>query len=394
MFRNLSSIISFKTFRAEGKEWRRFGKIFFLIAGGSLLVLAATLEFITWRVGQTMPYDEAAREQMNNPVLLWNDGDSYQAGFKVVRMGQERPDVVVMGQSRMSQFRSGMFHPYSFYNFSRISWSFGVYSELWRRLPADYRPKVVLFSLDFFNLNPRYLSDYADALPQPPRFRWMEHLAAWRDVYNLLYIHPDLIWAGRHDSEGQPSIGLNASYLGDGVRQDGSETVSLPMLKTAGRNPDLFQTIQLNHLPIYYGDAVSSEEMTKFEKFVSLVHARGATLIGVQMPIYGPVMRVIERDPNYGILKDFRDRMANGYFDRQGVIVFDYSKLSPYSDDYRYFIDAFHPTEVACAAAVLKMSSDPRVKAVLPNLDTVSLQRKLDEDRKADRHVNLYRNEF
>jgi hypothetical protein len=222
----------------------------------------------------------------------------------------------------------------------------------------------------------------------------MEHLAAWRDTYNLLYMHPDLIWAGRHDPEGQPSIGLEASYRGDGVRLDGSETQPLLALNTAGRNPDLINTVQWDHPPIYYGDTVSSEEMTKFETFIALVHAKGAIPIAVQMPLYGPVMRTIEQDPHYGILKDFRDRIASGYFDRQGVIVFDYSRLPPYSDDYRYFIDAFHPTEAVCAAAVLKMSSDPRVKAALPALDTVSLQRKLDEDRNANQHVYLYHNEF
>ena len=40
------------------------------------------------------------------------------------------------------------------------------------------------------------------------------------------------------------------------------------------------------------------------------------------------------------------------------------------------------------------MSADPRVQALLPDLDTASLQRKLDEDRKTDQHVYLYHNEF
>lgn len=400
MYRNLSSIISFKTFREEGQEWRRFGKILFLLVGGTLLVLMALLEFINWRVGQTIPYDEAAREQVENPALLWNDGDENAPRLKLIRAGQVRPDVLVIGQSRTTQFRSAMFHPYSFYSLSKIGWSYGVYSELLEQLPEDYKPKVVIFSLDFFNLNPHYLADYAVrrswavmdpgrslAAPQSLPF-------AWRDVFNLLYMHPDLIMAGRHNPEGQPSIGLVASYSGDGVRLDGSETHPLLALNTAGRNPNLFNTVLWDHAPIYYGDKVSGEEMVKFEKFIALVRAKGATPIGVQMPIYGPVMRVIEQDSHYGILKDYRDRIASGYFDRQGVIVFDYATFPPYSDDYRYFIDAFHPTEAVCAAAVLKMSSDPRVNAILPNLDTAALQRKLDENRDADQHVYLYHNEF
>jgi hypothetical protein len=366
----------------------------FLIMGGSLLALVLVLEFISHRVGQTVPYEEAAREQVGDPSLLWNDGDSYFPAFKLARMAQARPDVVVMGQSRMIQFRSAMFHPYSFYNFSKLAWTFGVSSELWRKLPVDYRPKVVLFSLDFFSLNPRFLADYADTLPPSPQSALLRHLAALRDTYKLFYMDPSLLLAGRHDAAGQPCIGLYAAGYGDGLRLDGSETLSFAGFKTAGRNSDLASTIRLNRAPINYGDAVSAKEMARFETYVDLVRASGATPIAIQMPIYGPAMRSIEQDPHYGILKDFRSLVASGYFERHGTIFLDYSNFPPYSDDYRYFIDVFHPTEAACAAVVLKMALDPRVKAVLPDLDTSSLQRKLDENRDADQHVYLYHNEF
>ncbi|HUB66401.1 MAG TPA: hypothetical protein VL981_02815 [Candidatus Methylacidiphilales bacterium] len=394
MFLNLSSIISFKTFQAEGSEWKRFGKIFFLLTGGSVLILAAILECVSWRVGQTIPYDEAAQEQIKNSALIWNEGDSEQAAFKLIRMQQARPGVIVIGQSRMSQFRSAMFRPYGFYNLGQIAWTFSVYSDLLRQLPADYSPKIVFFSLDFFNLNPRYLADYAMAPPGHGGSGWLGHLDAWREIYSIVSIHPDAIMAGRSDARGEPCIGLRAAYYGEGVRLDGSEAQPFRALNTAGRNPDLFHTVQWDHPPIYYGDAVSDEEMAKLEKFIAQVRAHGATPVGVQMPIYGPVLRAIEHNPRYGIWKDFQNRIGGGYFNRLGLIVFDYSKFPPYSDDYRYFIDAFHPTEAVCAATLLKMSGDPRVRAVLPVLDTASLQRKLEEDRNADQHVYLYRNEF
>lgn len=394
MFLNPSSIISFRTFREEGGEWRRFGKIFFAVVGGALFALLAVLEFISLRVGQTLPYDEAAAEQTKNPAMLWNDGDSHQPAFKLIRLAQVRPDVVVMGQSRMSQFRSGMFRPYSFYNLGKIAWTFGVDSDLVRRWPADFKPKVVIFSLDFFNFNPSYLAAYPSALSQSGDSGWPGQIDAWREIFSIFSLHPESILAGRRDPVGEPAIGLQAALMGDGVRLDGSESQPIPALKTAGRNADLFKTVRFDNAPIYYGDALSGEELAKFEEFIALVRARGATPIGVQMPIYGPVMRVIEQDPHYGILKDFRDRIANGYFDRLGVIVFDDATLPPYSDDYRYFIDAFHPTEAACAAVVLRMASDPRVKTLLPNLDTASLQRTLGEDRNADQHVYLYHDEF
>jgi len=80
-----------------------------------------------------------------------------------------------------------------------------------------------------------------------------------------------------------------------------------------------------------------------------MARAKGITLIGVQMPMYGPLVRYLEKDKRFGILADFRAHVASGYFARLGVTVFDYLDLKPYSDDKRYFIDPWHPTEVIMA---------------------------------------------
>lgn len=387
---NLSSIISFKTFRNEGAEWKRFAKILFLLVGGTLLALLGMLEFVSRRTGQTIPYPQAVRLQAENHGVLWNKGDSYQAAFKLIQIGQRRPDILVMGQSRMKEFRSGMFAPYSFYNFAKISWTFGVYAQLWEQMPADYKPKAVIFSFDFFNLNARYLADYPNTMPRLSQPAWKEHLDALRDTYNLFYKNPGVILAGHHDAKGRPTIGLHASLFGDGIRWDGSECQPIAALKTAGRNPDLFHTVQWNFPPIYYGDKMSADELALFEKFVSLVRSKGTIPIAVQMPIYGPVMRGIEENPHYGVLADFRKRAASDYFEKMGVLFFDFSKFPPYSDDYRYFVDAFHPTQAVDAAVALKIASDPRVKAALPLLDREALERTLEQDKNADQHVEVY----
>ena len=53
-----------------------------------------------------------------------------------------------------------------------------------------------------------------------------------------------------------------------------------------------------------------------------------------------------DKGANFGILRDFQDRVTNGYFDHLGVLAFDYLSFPGYSNDYHYFLDVVHPKEV------------------------------------------------
>jgi len=386
----LSNIINFKTFRTEGEEWKRFAKIIFLAGGIPLLFVFVVLETVAWRIGETIPFTWAAQEQAENPDLLWSAGRQQNyVTFKLDRVAEVRPDILVMGQSRLGQLRGAMFHPYSFYNLCRVSWPIDTYLEILHHLPEGYHPKVIIFDLDFFMFNPLYPKYYADVAPA---FTGPSHWNALADVLLALRKNPMLIFAGHRSPMGQPVLGLAAYRSSSGTRQDGSELWPLPLLQKAGRDLNMLKDAEWDGPQFFHGDAMGTEELAQFEEFTAWARARNITLIGVQMPTYDPVVRAVEQDPGYGILKDFRNHISSGYFDRQGVIVFDDLTFPPYSGDYRYFINAIHPTEAVNAAVVLKMVSDPRVKAALPNLDTASLQRKLDEDKNADQHIELYHN--
>jgi hypothetical protein len=87
-------------------------------------------------------------------------------------------------------------------------------------------------------------------------------------------------------------------------------------------------------------------------------------------------------------LKDFRNHVAQGYFERQGVLFYDYLRFPPFSMNYRYFFDAGHPMPPVMAAVLLSMDSDPRFRALLPRLDTEPLWRGLEADSKKARHLD------
>ena len=393
MFRSPSNTINFETFRAEEKEWKRFGKTLFFLLGPPLFLLILVLEIAGWRLGETVPFPWAAQRQAESPDLIWYAGrqENY-AYFKLARVAEERPDVLVMGDSRAGQFRSAMFRPYSCYNFSRVSWPIETLTDLLRHLPAGYAPKVIVLNLDFMMFNPSYTSFSAGAAPVfgPPN-----HFHALCDIFRELWANPALIFANsRGHFPGETLMGLSAHVSEGGFRKDGSELWTVWQIQNFGDDPDAMKKLEPKFVLFSHGDAMGTQEKAKFEEFISLAHSMGTTVIGIQMPVYGPVMRAIEQDPKCGILNDFRAQVARGYFDRPGVIFFDALGFPPYSEDYRYFITSVHPTEAVSSAILLRLASDPKIKAVLPKLDTAALQQKLDEDARADQHVFLYNADY
>ena len=140
---------------------------------------------------------------------------------------------------------------------------------------------------------------------------------------------------------------------------------------------------------------MGSSELDQFEQFVREVHARGISLIMLQMPMYRSFVDKMENAEadRYGILRDFRQRIQNGYFDRLGVPVIDLLTMPGYSDDYRYFLDIVHPKEGLTLQVINAMASDPRFLQMLPRLDVATLHQKAQAERLTN-HNDVYGNEF
>jgi hypothetical protein len=134
---------------------------------------------------------------------------------------------------------------------------------------------------------------------------------------------------------------------------------------------------------------MSPAEMADLKEFVDLAREKGIPIVAVQMPMYGPALRALEKNPNYGLLQDFRDHVANGYIDRLGLLFFNYLSMPPYSEDYHYFDDGVHPTWTLTALVVNAMASDPRFHSLLPRLDLEALARQAKMDPDADRRAAI-----
>jgi len=386
---NPSPIISFETFRSERNDWKRFCRGLLLGIGLPMVALLGGLEWIAFGVGEVIPPATAAQEQAKHPDQLWATvrQDDY-VRYKFARLAMERPEVLVIGHSSMNEFRAGMFRPYRFYNFSRIIWPLETYADLVRHFPEGYAPKVMIFDLNFYMFNEHFGANYPQGLPDlhPPALS--AHLLSLGDMMSELLAHPQLAWRRTAHLYGQPARGAHAISTGNGFRLDGAETWTPGMMRTAGTDPKLKENRWDDDLT-RDGNVMSPRLKKALEEFVAVAHEKGITLIGVQMPIYEEAVNILEQHPEENVLADFRAQVAQGYFDRLGIVFFDFLKFPRYGNDYRYFVDPRHPSEPLDAAVVMAMAADPRVQALLPDLDVKNLRSLLDADAQADQHIYL-----
>ena len=388
----LSSIINFSGFTADRAEWLRVARVVFLVVVVPLTAMVLVCEAVAWNLGEGVSPEEGARLQASDPRLLWDslNLDTHYR-FKLARVEQVKPEVMALGQSRLGHLRGEMFAPYRFYNLFRYSWPFGVDTEMLNRIPKEDTPRVIILSLDFFMFSPGYAKYYyTDPSANTDQVRIYDRVNLVRKTFIALARDPLLLFASRqHSVRGGPTIGLLPNFIGTGYRADGSAPSKV---RTGPKEKvDLLKGVKWNNDPSFdYCDAMAPSEVAQLETFARTAHDRGIAVIAIQMPLSAPLLHAYEDDPRFGILADFRKHLADGYFDRLGLIALDYSAFPPYTNDSRYFNDALHPTEVLAGAVVLKMASDPRVRALLPNFDTSDLQKRVEEAKRKAEFDDLY----
>jgi hypothetical protein len=228
------------------------------------------------------------------------------------------------------------------------------------------------------NLRAHMLQDFS---PPPD-----EHLNNLRDILVALPGHPNLLLSSFYHPISYPTLGIPAYFSGMGFRFDGSTH----WYKQAQDNPNLDKQIPWGDVSMIQGDSLGTAELAQFEQFVTEAHSRGIAVVLLQLPMYHAFVHKmeVEEPEKYGILRDFREHIRSGYFDRLGVTVIDLLTM-PGSDDYHYFLDVVHPKEGLTLQAMNAMAADPKFLSLLPKLDVAALRQKADQERSTD-HNSVY----
>lgn len=282
--------------------------------------------------------------------------------YKLAGARDARPELLILGSSRVLQLRSGFFRdPAVVYNAGRSVSHADHLPEFWQQLPADARPRAVLVGLDAFFFNPR--------AERSPASRYIAQLtdcgtslAAFQR--GLRAVYPDLLHRRVSLAQvplllGSDQIGLSAILTDSGYRHDGSYLYGRRSADAEFR--DTFARIAQNRGGFEYASEPAEPALAQAARFLDLCKASGTQVIGF-MPPYAP--RVIERmneTGKYAYIPELSRRLK-ALFSERGLPFWDFTDLRPLGATDAEFIDGFHGSERAYARMLIHMAdSDPRV---------------------------------
>ena len=334
---------------------------------------------------------------MQKEVILYGPKFTNRAHqLKVQGAATVRPEILAIGSSRMNQWRSAMFHPYRFFNGAN---TINMQRD-YRRFIEDIgypKPKVVIFSLDYFTLDDKWDAQYrGQTYDDDMRFASGLFLKALRGVMDDALDSPRSIIVGQEPIYSTPALGLYATRMGNGFRGDGSYQYGSFISKYKGGSvwyPDdcnCQDRIKFGRGPFVFGDELSKDRLRELEDFAAYAKTEGIILIGVTSPFHPSVVETLERSTRHSSWRIFNSRTMSDWFKSRGIIYFNFSRIEAFGGRPDEFVDYFHPSEPAYIRMFLAMLKDPKVRNIFSDISISSLESRL----LISTSLEAYRNDF
>ena len=281
------------------------------------------------------------------------------------------PEIMVLGSSRMLQFRASHFvRP-----FASMGMSFDLvfFSNLARAMvQSPSHLKFVVIGLDHWQFYP-VTSSFLAIQPREfdnPGFVQMVRKA--RDIGSQYVAAPlHFLFGGRlspadivsilcrcdpHTGALNPNIGVAAMIDGTGVDREGSlhydwvyerghERGFAGTLGRVARGVEGFE----------YADRVDDGRFRLLTDALQIFDAAGVKVILMMPPVAGPVAEAMERSGRYGIVKDLSARLS-----ALGRPFFDFHDPRRFNSSDCEFADGMHGGEVTALRMLSIMAADPR----------------------------------
>ena len=347
--------------------------------------------------GELMVSADAIVEKQKDPyhpVLVGLAYSNPTAMFKLRSVQMRDAHVLVLGTSRVMQFRQGFFRPeVSFYNAGGGISMLWELEEFFRQATAYKRVDVIVLGLDQWEFNDAWqaqefrqrISPYT-AYKDPNPLQVIQ--ANWRAVYEAYgdgkFKMGDLF--ARHP---YATIGLQAMAWQAGFRNDGgySERGGIRLvgqsdpanidhgfqatLRRIGKGTERFE----------YGQTASRQRADSLLPFLVECHRRGIHVTAFLPPFAPTVDRRIEAEgEKYAYMKEI-PRLIRPLLDGYGFAFMDFSDISSLGSNDAEFLDGFHGSEKAYFRLMMAMTaSDPVIAGIVDS----SRLRQLLRDTKSD----------
>ncbi len=342
-----------------------------------VVILYAFPFVILFQSGELLSVGDVIDRQMNErrPVIY---GASYstrtfQVQFKLQQVIRRAPSVLVIGASRVLQFRSAFFkNPSSFYN---QGWGItGVedIQTLLEAIPKEKSPRILILGLEEFYFNPNYVKSGNFSLVEDGSGANVVASQWWVVLRDYFKHEFSLAQLFRKDTSGISYIGMHAIVSHEGYRKDGSYCYD-KVVRTNGRDIQFKSTLDemANEGPTFErGSHVSPTVLAALDRLLQLCQQRNIHVVAFLPPyphlIYSKLSSMRDK---YGYMFEIASRCAP-LFRKYGGSFYDFSDLLSVGASDHELVDGMHGSEKAYLRLFLLMQAqDPLLHAVAADED-------------------------
>jgi len=363
-----------------------------------VLILVLGFEVLLARLGESWPVSLVVRvEQTAQPSLYGRGLFSQQFGlYKQRSIARRQPRILVLGSSRVQQFRRAMFRPLDagFYNAGGMIQNLGDLEQLAESIEAGglAAPRAVLIGIDPWWLAARdrpipegwsATNDAHDAVLRPAA-----HLAVARNlVRGRGWSWQALVAGARGPSPyyQQPAIGA-AALRGQGFREDGSYQYDPSMLLAFidrpvyhdREQPPVTERIARTSHQFTPADGVASARLEHLVTSLGRLRAQGIEVYALLPPFSTPAAAALDRSPALGAWWRAYHRALPQRLAAVGVDGLDAGTPAEHGLGDVSMIDGFHPSEVFAGHLLRDLVRALPADRLLAQIDVRALEALLD----------------
>ncbi len=346
---------------------KKFALKALLLAAPFALVYAVPF-FILLGTGELLPLDRVIEKQaLPRPAyfnFFYNPNETNY--FKLRSAVLRKPEVVVLGSSRMLKFRTLFFKGASFYNAGLGAQKLSHMKEFVERIPESGQPKLLILGLDQWFFNPKGLH-LTDAVYEPALKEWRPFKIfwnQWKNVYRDLYSKRISLARLFQSSPDAELIGAGARMTKSGFRNDGSMGIYKMTLmeeekERSGRLGSIAVAVSMIDKAAPYferSDSASEESLRTLDEILSLCKHRGIRVVGF-LPPYAPSVyaKMLSVGKGYEYLSGLSGRVAP-LFEKAGFGFFDFSDVKDLGYTDGDFHDGLHGSQKVYLDLFIRMT--------------------------------------
>jgi len=356
-------------------------KLLFAKAAVYCLPFTAVLGYpllVLYSSGELTPLADVVEiQQQDTPTLHGLAYSNQDKALKLMATQARRPEVLALGNSRVSQFRAGFFRDsVNFYNATMSATGVADFRRFLDQIPDGQQPQLILLGLDQWFFNEKFWDYDKKALPE--RFEAQDQADIFENFWRTV-IKDRLknkftlsnIWGDPH------LIGINAKIRHTGFRNDGSIRYGHILANPNDSTLEDYnfrsslKDIKTGHHSWGHAQEVSGEALRELRLFLRDCAARDIHVIGFLPPYAHTVWKVMQSmSTEYAYLSKLEASLSP-LFEERGFELYNFSDITSVGSSDAEALDGNHGSEKTHLRLMIKLLKQGSALSRYADLDAL-----------------------